>query len=732
MNGLSVLQRRLETVRNRPRKASGIRADIQGLRAFAVVAVVLDHMLGWPSGGFVGVDVFFVISGFLITGLLIREHDKTGTISFSGFYRRRVKRIVPAATLVIVVTVAVSYYLFTTARATATLWDGIWATFFAANWNMAAQGTDYFQLAGPISPLQHYWSLAVEEQFYFVWPWLMLLIFFLGGRKAQWDRRTAHLAVGIAMTIIVIASFAWAVMETRTNPTVAYFSTLSRTWELGIGALLAVGAGLAAKIPGKARSPLAWLGLAGIVLSVFLVTAEASFPAPWAALPVLSTALVILAGTGGEARYLGPLTNPVSGYIGNISYSLYLWHFPVIILLAAIMPGKTAEYFLAASVAMTLLAVFSYHLVEDPIRRSNWLSGKKAHEDRLARTRRREAELERLKLPALAFLAVLTLTVVPLALVTSAPDPEAAAVPAPVTIAPSGAPAAGPSTAQDAVTQKVNAALAATEWPDNLTPSLDALDDKAWAKEAWQDKCLSVTDKNWGTCTYGPENATKSAIVLGDSMAASWMPAIRGALEPQGYKIEMYTLSGCPTFVVTLTKETAQACDDHRERTIQMVNERKPDLLVTGNLDAIGRIAGEPEGPATAASYDSWTNAGVEFFKRVSQLPRVVMIGVPPRGPNLNECVTAINKPKDCTERIPAFYNSITEAEQKAVNLSKNTQNNIEYIVTKDWFCTAQGCPPFIGNTPVRVDGIHPVGAYVETLGPLLVEALTKSAEAKS
>ncbi|KSU78696.1 Peptidoglycan/LPS O-acetylase OafA/YrhL, contains acyltransferase and SGNH-hydrolase domains [Pseudarthrobacter enclensis] len=711
------------------RESSGknVRLDIQGLRAFAVIAVVLDHMVGWPSGGFVGVDIFFVISGFLITGLLLREHDKTGTISFPSFYKRRIKRILPAATLVIVVTVAVSSYLFTSARATATLWDGVWATFFAANWNMAAQGTDYFQMAGPISPLQHYWSLSVEEQFYFVWPWIMLLIFFLGGRRAQWDKRAAHRAVGIAMIIIVTASFAWAVIETSTNPTVAYFSTLSRTWELGVGALLAVFAGVAAKMPGRARTPLAWLGLLGIVASVFLISTEAAFPAPWAALPVLATALVILAGTGGEARYLFLLTNRVSGYIGDISYSLYLWHFPVIILLAAIMPGKTPEYFIAAVALMTFTSTCSYHLLEDPIRRSRWLNGK-GQEDKLARSRRRADELKRLSTPALVFLTILTVSCAGLALYNSRPVPvSAAAVPVAPVASPGATAAAGPATLQTALTAKINASLAVSEWPDNLTPSLDALDDKAWAPETWRDNCLSVTEKNWGTCTYGSEDAAKTAIVLGDSMAASWMPAIRGALEPQGYRIEMYTLSGCPTFVVTLTKESAQQCNDHRAKTIQMVNDRKPDLLITANLDAIGRIAGAPSGPATQTTYDIWTNAGVEFFKQVSTLDRVIMIGVPPRGPNLNECVTAVNKPQDCTEKIPGFWENVTAAEQKAVGTASRTQKNIDYIVTRDWFCTAQGCPPFIGNNPVRVDGIHPVGAYVETLGPIMAEAIKAS-----
>ena len=144
------------------------RPDIQGLRAVAVLAVVANHLFGFPAGGFIGVDVFFVISGFLITGQLFREHHKQGRISFADFYRRRVRRIFPISTVVIIVTVAASFVIYLTARAQTVAVDGIWALFFAGNWHFAFLGTDYWANTGSISPLQHYWSLAVEEQFYLV------------------------------------------------------------------------------------------------------------------------------------------------------------------------------------------------------------------------------------------------------------------------------------------------------------------------------------------------------------------------------------------------------------------------------------------------------------------------------------------------------------------------------------------------------------------------------------
>ena len=170
-----------------PVKKRGVRADIQGLRAFAVVVVILHYLTGWPAGGFVGVDIFFVISGFLITGLLVREYERTDKISFLGFYRRRARRIIPVATLVLLTTVIAARALLPDDRATAVRGDAIWAFIFGGNWHMEAVGTDYFQKGLPPSPLQHFWSLSVEEQFYFVWPWVMLALVMLAA-KIGWSK----------------------------------------------------------------------------------------------------------------------------------------------------------------------------------------------------------------------------------------------------------------------------------------------------------------------------------------------------------------------------------------------------------------------------------------------------------------------------------------------------------------------------------------------------------------
>lgn len=353
--------------------AGGRRPDLQGMRAVAVLAVFANHLFDWPSGGFVGVDVFFVLSGFFITGLLIRERAVTGTLSFQDFYVRRVKRIMPSAMLVLIATVIGSYVLLPAVRAKETLVDALYAAVFVSNFRFQAVGADYFQQGQPPSPLQHYWSLSIEEQFYFVWPAVLVLLFALtrSFRRSgnTWARQWALFG---AMAVVVTASLAWAMFLSANDPNAAYFSTFTRVWELGVGALLAIAGPWLANIPNTIRPGLAYLGVAGVLGSLFLIDSTVQFPAPWAALPVMSTALVVASFHGTEVRGMFLLTNPIARYFGDTSYTLYLWHWPVIILLLSVIPKGPLFYGVALTVALGLTAV-TYRFYENPIRKSDWL-----------------------------------------------------------------------------------------------------------------------------------------------------------------------------------------------------------------------------------------------------------------------------------------------------------------------------------------------------------------------
>ena len=363
------------------------RRDIQGLRAIAVLLVVLDHA-GVPflQGGYVGVDVFFVLSGFLITGLLLAG-PRSGPRLVLDFYVRRARRILPAATLTLVVTIVASYLLLNVVRARQAVVDSIWASLFMANVHYANEGTDYFARGQPPSPVQHYWSLSVEEQFYFAWPALVALALFgipyaahrlrgrRHGRPAGVDR-TARLAL-LALTLVVAgASFAWSVFLTDRQPTDAYFSTVTRAWELALGALLAIAGASLVRLPRLARSVMGWLGLAAIVVAAVAYTSSTPFPGDAALLPTLGAALVIAAGVGRDDDPPAPAACSARAplrYVGDRSYAFYLWHWPVLVI-AGLYVGE--ELSVMTNLLLVVFAfgisIVSYALVEDPIRRARW------------------------------------------------------------------------------------------------------------------------------------------------------------------------------------------------------------------------------------------------------------------------------------------------------------------------------------------------------------------------
>lgn len=680
------------------------RGDIQGLRAIAVLAVIADHMFGYPLGGFVGVDVFFVLSGFLITGLMLREFDKTGKISFGDFYRRRVRRIMPVALFVLIVTTAASWYLFLGERTRSITLDAASAAIFGANWRFAAQGTDYLQADGPVSPLQHYWSLSVEEQFYLVWPALFVLVLGVLAARFAWDATRAKHVLTLVVVAVTLGSLAFAAWETQANPTVAYFSTFSRAWELGVGALIAVLAPRLSRIPAAVRPALQWLGLAGIIASLFLITPETAFPAPGALLPVLATALVVAGGIGGP-RYVFPLTNVASRYIGDISYSLYLWHFPVIIFAGAVYPERGAFVILGMLVATSLLSVFSYHLIEDPIRKSSWLDPSAKKKQKMS-----AESAVRLQLTAVSALAVIT-AVVSVMAINHGPTSAAQAVPAPIPQASSGTAAA--VSPADVLSASLLDATKAAEWPE-LSPSMDALGSAGFPVEDAAG-CAPATDSG-KDCSISTPDPSKLAIVAGDSMAIAWLPAIRAALEPNGWTVHAVTYAGCPFLDADVASETddrTEACAGHREIVRTVIAESKPGLLILSNAYNQGMIA-EDRKPSLTAWEAAATRAQSEWTEAAG---RVVVIQSPPQGADPKECVTRISKPTDCVAPIVKK----TWSDYAAVDRRVAERAGHAYIETKKWFCTSGSmCPVFADGITIRRDKSHITEEYARKLAPLL------------
>jgi peptidoglycan/LPS O-acetylase OafA/YrhL len=347
------------------------RPDVEGLRAVAVVLVVLYHAgIPWLTGGYVGVDVFFVLSGFVITGLLLRERADTKETSLLAFYGRRSRRILPAATLVVIATTLASYHWLGFLVGDATAQTGRTASLFYANFDFISTGTNYLASQAPPSALQNYWSLSVEEQFYVLFPTLFLFAALLWPRAHLRAKLTALLIVSIAV------SLAWSVLETTSNATAAYFSPFTRAWELALGGLIAVGSTQLARIPKAISLAFTWIGLSGILLSAFCFSTATAYPGYAVSLPVVSTALVVAGGTavprGGAEALLRQLP---FRWLGKLSYSLYLWHWPILIIAAqyAGHPLSVKDNLLWVVLALAL-SIGTYFVVENPIRHWKFLS----------------------------------------------------------------------------------------------------------------------------------------------------------------------------------------------------------------------------------------------------------------------------------------------------------------------------------------------------------------------
>jgi peptidoglycan/LPS O-acetylase OafA/YrhL len=364
---------------------TGHRPDVEGMRAVAVGLVVAYHA-GWGlfGGGFVGVDVFFVLSGFLITGLLADELQRSGSLSFVRFYGRRIRRLLPMSALVLISTAVAFSFVISPLDRPALTGDIRSAVFYIANWHFAGQALNY-QTDPSSSPVLHFWSLGVEEQFYIVWPLLLILV---AGRAARrHDPEGARRRMFAALAVLAIASFVVSVVLTGRSAS-AYYGLHTRAWELAAGGLLALGLPWVTRLPRAALALGGWIGLAVVVGSAIVMGATTPFPGSAAAVPVLGTVLMIAAGVGttADAGVSRLLSASWLTYVGRISYGWYLWHWPCLIFVRVLSGASItandvgvtvhvwAGWTVLAVVVSFGLASVSHHVLENPVRRSTWLA----------------------------------------------------------------------------------------------------------------------------------------------------------------------------------------------------------------------------------------------------------------------------------------------------------------------------------------------------------------------
>ena len=699
-----------------------VRSDIQGLRAVAVALVVATHVFNVPHGGFIGVDVFFVISGFLITGLLVRERDRSGRISFREFYARRARRILPMSLLVLVATDVAARLIFTGVRAHQTVVDSWWSLGFLANVHFTAIGTSYFDALRPPSAVQHYWSLAVEEQFYLVWPCLLLAGVFVARRLRIERTKTA---VGATALVLTAASLAFCIHATKSDPTGSYFSTATRAWELGIGALAAVLQASVERLPMLLRKCSGWLGLGLIVLAALVIKPTTPFPGTAALLPVLATALVLIVGSvSGGVGSRWALGNPVSMYLGQISYSLYLWHWPVLIFAKTYFGGTGTAYYAVSTVGALGLSAGTNWFIEEPFRHSKWLSRTRAPRDR-RRIWEWVWDNERQLVPvfAVVIVALVWASVHVAGTASSGGTTQLEALPGVADVTLNHVTASPTTTPLTPLEQTIEASLTMGAWP-HLVPSLDALVKDA-APEWVHDKCLDVDQHNEAKCVYGPASAPRLAVVVGDSVAVSYMQGLRGALASQGWRVQLLTKGECPMIDAPtrhLATDTGpfKECMAHRTWAVGEIRRLHPDMVISSSAVAfVDRLVdgGRPGDPANLVL---WQTATQRMAANLSPLTgKVVVLGAPPGLANLQDCATRVNTPADCVRPLAPRWLSVQDAERSAA-----TAAGARYVDPLSWFCFAHQCPAVIDTTPVSWDGTHLTATYSRSLAPLLSQAL--------
>lgn len=692
-----------------PAPALRHRDDVQGLRAVAVLTVIAAHAsVPFLPGGFVGVDVFFVISGFLISQLLFREVERSGRVSLADFYARRARRILPAATVVTLATIVASAVWLSAIDLKVVAQDAVWATFFAANIHFARVGTDYFAQEEPPSPLQHYWSLSVEEQFYLVWPLLLLLLVVAFRRRSVAFPRRPVLAV---LLVVTLASFVWSVVSTASSPLSAYFSTPARAWELGLGALTAlVAVPLASKLSLLVRSLLAFVGLALIAVACLLFTEATPFPGSAAAVPVVGSALVLLAGAAPGAQ---PLASRLLGVrpmrvVGDWSYSLYLWHWPVLIIAERRVEPLGFWRTALCLVAVFVLSALTYRFVEQPFRSARRFPVRRA-------------------LPLYpAAVALVVVAAFGGQWWSGWSSGQYGDNPAITTSSFGVEDPASYDLAKDPTVALVQASVIAARHgmaiPSELSPDvLTVRDDEPDVGEC--DYQVS-----WDRlCPRGDPDASRSIVVFGNSHARMWIPAFDRIGAALGYRTYYFVKPNCAASLVTVGELVPgsplwQECDDFRSWALSQIASLKPDLAVvssSGPNPVLYDSSGDriPKDGIDAATQEGYVSL---FSQLASSASRTVLLRDVPKSEDLpDECLTEPgNDLGDCLfTPLPA---SVQDAE---ISVAAASETSTEVVDPTKWICWDGSCPAVIGDVLPYRDRGHITTVYAASLADELEKA---------
>ena len=675
-------------------KRSQRRPEIQALRALAVLTVVVYHV--WPEampGGYVGVDVFFAISGYLITAHLLREVETTGALALWGFWARRARRLLPAA-LVTLFVCAVGTLLFVPQVYWQQFLTEIGAsTAYFQNWQLASDAVDYLGAENRASPVQHFWSLSAEEQFYLAWPLLIAL--------GAWLART-RVAIFLVLGLVSGLSLAYSITETASNPAAAYFVTPTRAWEFGAGGLLALLGARAWQMPDQVRAALSWAGLGAVMYASIFYSTDTAFPGSAALVPVLGTLAVILAGTPHARWAPSPLLRFRPGqFLGDISYSVYLWHWPLLVFAPFVLvdPGLD-ETRVAVIVLTVLLAWVTKVLVEDPVRRSAWL---------VSQPRMTFA----CSVAAMALVAgvLISGTTHVQAQIREAEREESKVV--------DKRPPCFGAAARDPDRPCVNPALRTQVVPD---PVLAKTEKYAPCERFHREGGLSQ-------CDFGvsPEKASRTIALVGDSHASHWRTPLDHVANQNNWHGVSITRTSCPFSEATkkLAEPTFSQCKDWVSKLPRYFRAH-PEI---DTIFVVGITGGAVNVPKGRTMFEAKVNGVRNAWRTLPDtIKHIVVIRDTPRiAGDTVDCIDralAAGERADISCAVPR--EAAVEADPQAVAARTSGSKRTQVIDLTDHFCNDRLCFPVVGGVLVFKDLHHFTLVWAETLGPPLARAVQR------
>ena len=646
---------------------AGFRPDIEGIRGAAILLVVAFHAgVSWMSGGYVGVDVFFVLSGYLITGLLEREVAATGGVDLSEFYARRAKRLLPALLVVLLATLALTFWIYAPIDQQPIASDARGVALYSGNVLFARAAVDYHSAGG--NPFLHTWSLAVEEQFYIVWPLLFVLTArFVEGPRANIGL-TKRLAVGVALTGAV--SFLVSLWITTAAQPWAFFGMPTRIWEFALGGLVALAMPRHSKISARTGSLLQVTGLASIAIAALYYHQATPYPGFAALAPVLGTVALLVGGSAAPSGLVTrALSTPPLRWLGRVSYSWYLWHWPLVGIGAVVDWKIGVAGRLAWSAGALVLATLTYYFVEEPARKSKWFIDR----------------------PDWINFSALGASVAAALIAYSAMLVAQRRVASP--------------------TQRVFAA--ARE---------DGMRHDCWG---------SPLDNATAPCVFGDPNGRSTIVLMGDSHAEHWLPAVDRIGKRRGWKVVVMVKPACPVadvpeLVNGRLKRQYTECTEWRRAMLRRIVALRPQAVILSSYDHYMPASGERS--ESQVTPTAWRDGLRRTYRVLSGagINTVVMRDVPRPGFDVPACLSrrAAESPFRIRECEYARDEALSAPAIAAQTAAARGLRRIAFVDMTDRLCSRSTCPVTRGGVIVYRDDDHLTASFSRAQAPTLDERI--------